>query len=196
MVATIPPSRDYVVDRFGIWYGVRKYKIQMRKDSKGHFIQIPNSISLGPYNGRIIYPGHKAKDCNFESVCSLCGVTGHTFFSCPGSYVNKTKTSQRRESTDTQQRLQRQQPSDTQQRRQPLRPPDTQQSQQPQRPPDTQQSQQPQQLSDAQQFPDARQLQQPSDAQQLPDARQLQQPFDARQRQQSSDASARSNAFL
>ncbi|KAE8300688.1 hypothetical protein D5F01_LYC00835 [Larimichthys crocea] len=108
--------------------------------------------------------GHKAKDCNFESVCSLCGVTGYTFFSCPGSYVNKTKASQRQESTDTQQRLQRWQPSDTQQRPQ-LR-----------QPSDTQQRQQLQQSFDAQQFSDTQQLQQPSGIQQRPQPSDIQQP--------------------
>uniref|UniRef100_A0A8D0CW31 CCHC-type domain-containing protein n=1 Tax=Sander lucioperca TaxID=283035 RepID=A0A8D0CW31_SANLU len=80
--------------------------------------QIPNSISLGPYNGRIIYTGqitkcficeatdhqvkdcptvkcwrcgslgHKANSCRSESECSLCGEKGHTFFSCPSSFVS------------------------------------------------------------------------------------------------------------
>ncbi|XP_045898862.1 zinc finger CCHC domain-containing protein 3-like isoform X1 [Micropterus dolomieu] len=112
------------VDKFGIWYGVRRYKVKMRKDANGHTSQIPNSISLGPYNGRIIYSGqsiscfichstdhqvkqcpsvkcwkcgnlgHKAKVCNFESQCSLCGEKGHIFFSCPSSYVNKARAQQ------------------------------------------------------------------------------------------------------
>uniref|UniRef100_A0A672Y5M5 CCHC-type domain-containing protein n=1 Tax=Sphaeramia orbicularis TaxID=375764 RepID=A0A672Y5M5_9TELE len=112
------------VDKLGIWYGVRKYKVRLHKNANGHFIQIPNSISLGPYNGRIIYPGqsntcficqstdhqvkdctqvkcwrcghlgHKAKDCSSEGRCSLCGVDGHTFFTCPDSYANKTRSQQ------------------------------------------------------------------------------------------------------
>uniref|UniRef100_A0A3P9D2W9 CCHC-type domain-containing protein n=1 Tax=Maylandia zebra TaxID=106582 RepID=A0A3P9D2W9_9CICH len=106
-----PPVKP--VDKFGFWYGVRKYKVRMRRDEAGHIISIPNSISLGPYNGRIIYPGqsvrcficqgpdhqarecptvkcwkcgelgHKAKICQNESECSLCGAKGHTFFKCP-----------------------------------------------------------------------------------------------------------------
>uniref|UniRef100_A0A3P8RCR4 CCHC-type domain-containing protein n=1 Tax=Astatotilapia calliptera TaxID=8154 RepID=A0A3P8RCR4_ASTCA len=105
-----PPVKP--VDNFGFWYGVRKYKVRMRRDEAGHIISIPNSISLGPYNGRIFYPGqsvkcficqgpdhqarecptikcwkcgelgHKAKICQNESECSLCGAKGHTFFKC------------------------------------------------------------------------------------------------------------------
>uniref|UniRef100_A0A3Q3X5S7 Zinc finger CCHC domain-containing protein n=1 Tax=Mola mola TaxID=94237 RepID=A0A3Q3X5S7_MOLML len=95
------------VDKFGIWYGVRKYKVRMRKDSSGHLIQIPNSVSLGPYNGCIIYPGqvtkrficqsveHQVKDCPTVKCCecSLCGHRGHTVFNCPMSYSNKAKSS-------------------------------------------------------------------------------------------------------
>uniref|UniRef100_A0A3Q3W2B4 CCHC-type domain-containing protein n=1 Tax=Mola mola TaxID=94237 RepID=A0A3Q3W2B4_MOLML len=110
------------VNKFGIWFGVRKYKVCMRKDSSGRHIQIPNSISLGPYNGHIIYPGqvtkcficqsvdhqakdcptvkcwrcgnlgHKARECQRESECSLCGHRGHTFYNCPMSYSNKAKS--------------------------------------------------------------------------------------------------------
>uniref|UniRef100_A0A3Q3WU03 CCHC-type domain-containing protein n=1 Tax=Mola mola TaxID=94237 RepID=A0A3Q3WU03_MOLML len=91
------------VDKFGLWFGVRKYKVRMRKDGSGHLIQIP-------YNGRIIYPGqvtkcficqscwrcgnlgHKARECQYESECSLCSHRGHTFFNCPMSYSNKAKS--------------------------------------------------------------------------------------------------------
>uniref|UniRef100_A0A8C6TVN5 CCHC-type domain-containing protein n=1 Tax=Neogobius melanostomus TaxID=47308 RepID=A0A8C6TVN5_9GOBI len=107
------------VNKFGIWYGIRKFKVKLKKDSNGHLVRIPNSISLGPYNGRIIYPGqnttcficqspehqvrqcplvkcwrcghfgHKAKDCQSEALCSLCDERGHTYFTCPSSYSNK-----------------------------------------------------------------------------------------------------------
>lgn len=100
-----PPIKP--VDKFGLWD--RKFKVRLRRDKDGHFIHIPNSISLGPYNGRVIYPGqtarcficqasdhqvkecptikcwkcgnlgHKAKICQNESECSLCGQIGHTF---------------------------------------------------------------------------------------------------------------------
>ncbi|KAK7944284.1 hypothetical protein WMY93_000012 [Mugilogobius chulae] len=110
------------VDKFGIWYGVRRYKVKINKDSNGHYVTIPNSISLGPYNGRIIYPGqiascficqspdhqvrqcplvkcwrcgdygHRAKDCEAEALCSLCGEHGHTYFTCPKSHYNKLKS--------------------------------------------------------------------------------------------------------
>ncbi|CAI5681862.1 uncharacterized protein LOC112843455 [Oreochromis niloticus] len=124
-----PPVKP--VDKFGLWYGVRKYKVRMRRDEAGHIISIPNSISLGPYNGRIIYPGqtvrcficqdpdhqarecstikcwkcgelgHKAKICLNESECSLCGAKGHTFFKCPKSFVNILKSSQQPRPSDT-----------------------------------------------------------------------------------------------
>ncbi|XP_045898865.1 uncharacterized protein LOC123966795 isoform X3 [Micropterus dolomieu] len=58
------------VDKFGIWYGVRRYKVKMRKDANGHTSQIPNSISLGPYNGRIIYSGQSIS-------CFICHSTDH-----------------------------------------------------------------------------------------------------------------------
>uniref|UniRef100_A0A3Q2V1F5 CCHC-type domain-containing protein n=1 Tax=Haplochromis burtoni TaxID=8153 RepID=A0A3Q2V1F5_HAPBU len=111
-----PPVKP--VDKFGFWYGVRKYKVRMHE--VGHIISIPNSISLGPYNGRIIYPGqsarcficqgpdhqarecptircwkcgelgHKANICQNESECSLCGAKGHTFFKCPKSFKEES----------------------------------------------------------------------------------------------------------
>jgi len=117
-------SKYKPVDKLGIWYGVRKYKIKMNRNSDGEILNLPNSISLGPYNGRIIYPGqsvtcficnsadhqvrkcttvkcwrcnelgHKAKDCDSDSLCNLCGKIGHNFFNCPSSYVNKAKTQQ------------------------------------------------------------------------------------------------------
>lgn len=117
-----PPIKP--VDKFGLWYGVRKFKVRMRRDEAGHIVSIPNSISLGPFNGRIIYPGqanrcfvcqaldhqvrdcptckcwkcgelgHKAKECQNDSECSLCGLKGHTFFKCPKSFANITKASQ------------------------------------------------------------------------------------------------------
>ncbi|KAK7907123.1 hypothetical protein WMY93_015735 [Mugilogobius chulae] len=58
------------VDKFGIWYGVRRYKVKINKDSNGHYVTIPNSISLGPYNGRIIYPGQIAS-------CFICQSPDH-----------------------------------------------------------------------------------------------------------------------
>ncbi|XP_035258817.1 uncharacterized protein LOC118219608 isoform X4 [Anguilla anguilla] len=127
------------VDRFGIWYGVRKYKLQLKKDANGHPITLPNSISLGPYNGRVIYSGqrqtcfvcgapdhqvkectqmkcwkcgglgHKAKDCSNDSRCSLCGGVGHTYFKCPHSYSNKAKNQNRARAEDEQQPRQNQQ---------------------------------------------------------------------------------------
>ncbi|XP_039654893.1 translation initiation factor IF-2 [Perca fluviatilis] len=109
------------LDKFGIWYGVRKYRIRMHVNTSGQLVDLPNSISLGPYNGRIIYTGqvtkcficqatdhqvkdcptmkcwrcgslgHKASTCQNNSTCSLCGEKGHTFFKCPKSFVNKIK---------------------------------------------------------------------------------------------------------
>ncbi|XP_062865390.1 zinc finger CCHC domain-containing protein 3-like [Trichomycterus rosablanca] len=111
------------VDRFGIWYGIRKYQVRIKKDLNNQDIGIPNNISLGPYNGKIIYQGqisrcytcqatdhiakeckevkcwqcssfgHKAKDCNNTAICNLCGTVGYTFFMCPNSYANRSKTS-------------------------------------------------------------------------------------------------------
>lgn len=80
------------VDKFGIWYGIRKYKVRL-KDSKGHFMTIPNSIALGPYNGRIIYsgqatqcficqsPDHQVRQCP-EVKCWRCGDFGHKAKDC------------------------------------------------------------------------------------------------------------------
>ncbi|KAI4881120.1 hypothetical protein NFI96_020518, partial [Prochilodus magdalenae] len=110
-----------LLDQFGLWYGVRRYKVKFRKNAEGGFLQIPNSISMGPYNGRISYQGqvqrcyvchstdHQVKDCNVikcwkcgelghkgkECVntekCNLCGVQGHSFFTCPNSYSNRAR---------------------------------------------------------------------------------------------------------
>ena len=109
------------VDQFGIWYGVRRYRVKLRKSSDGSLMQIPNTISMGPYNGRITYQGqmqrcyvcgsldhqlkeceaikcwkcgdlgHKGKDCNNVEVCSLCGQKGHSYFRCPKSYSYKAR---------------------------------------------------------------------------------------------------------
>ncbi|KAM3850635.1 histone H2A-like [Diretmus argenteus] len=49
------------VDQFGIWYGVRKYKVKIKSDGNNLRKTIPNSISLGPYSGRIFYPGQPFK---------------------------------------------------------------------------------------------------------------------------------------
>lgn len=110
------------VDKYGIWYGIRRYKVKLRKTTLNpdQFIQIPNSISLGPYSGRVFYQGqipqcftchsteHHAKECNTikcwrcgkdghkaivcDNVekCSLCG-DKHNYFKCPKSWVNRMK---------------------------------------------------------------------------------------------------------
>ncbi|XP_037387707.1 serine/arginine-rich splicing factor RS2Z32-like [Pygocentrus nattereri] len=84
-------------------------------------MQIPNSISMGPYNGRITYQGqvqrcyvcgslehqvkecqavkcwkcgelgHKGKECMNTELCSLCNQKGHSYFKCPESYSNKAR---------------------------------------------------------------------------------------------------------
>uniref|UniRef100_A0A3B1JQY7 Zinc finger CCHC-type containing 3 n=1 Tax=Astyanax mexicanus TaxID=7994 RepID=A0A3B1JQY7_ASTMX len=109
------------VDNLGIWYGVRKYTVKVKRDSSGKLLPIPNAFSLGPFNGKIFYqgqvqscficqsPNHQAKDCstskcwhcgttghksaecNNTEVCSLCGAKEHNYFQCPSSYVNRLK---------------------------------------------------------------------------------------------------------
>ncbi|KAL7847413.1 hypothetical protein SRHO_G00223930 [Serrasalmus rhombeus] len=75
-------------------------------------------ITLGPYNGRISYPGEvqrcyicgsqdqvndcetlkcwkcgefgpRGKECKNTEICNLCQEQGHTYFKCPSSYSNK-----------------------------------------------------------------------------------------------------------
>lgn len=73
------------VDKFGIWYGVRKNRIRIVKDENAHLIQIPNSIDLGPYNGRIVYPGQSIS-------CYICGsVTSPTLSSACSLILNSGK---------------------------------------------------------------------------------------------------------
>ena len=109
------------VDNFGMWYGIRKYQVKLRKDAEGKMMPIPNSVSFGPYNGKISYQGqasscyvcqstghqakecletkcwkcggfgHKAMECGNAATCTLCGDVGHIFFTCPKSYANKSK---------------------------------------------------------------------------------------------------------
>lgn len=134
-----PPYKP--VDRFGIWYGIRKYKLQLKKGPNGQPITLPISISLGPYNGRVIYPGqrqacfvcgapdhqvkectqikcwkcsglgHRAKDCTSDFLCSLCGETGHNYFKCPHSYSNKARN-QSQARAEAEQQNDQQQPPD------------------------------------------------------------------------------------
>uniref|UniRef100_A0A3B1ING5 CCHC-type domain-containing protein n=1 Tax=Astyanax mexicanus TaxID=7994 RepID=A0A3B1ING5_ASTMX len=107
-------------DNLGLWYGVRKYVVKMKK-TNGQTMRIPNSVSLGPYTGKISYPGqvsacficnstehqarecsetkcwqcgnlgHKSKDCSSVPLCSLCGEKGHNYFNCPNSYANRSR---------------------------------------------------------------------------------------------------------
>lgn len=49
------------VDQFGLWYGVHQYQVKLRKNVNGQYVNIPNSISLGPYNGQIINRGQVAR---------------------------------------------------------------------------------------------------------------------------------------
>ncbi|KAJ8349754.1 hypothetical protein SKAU_G00248840 [Synaphobranchus kaupii] len=70
-----PPEKP--LDQFGIWYGVRRYRVKLHRGSDGRIATRPNSISMGPYNGKITYAGqvqrcyicnaseHQVKDCNF-----------------------------------------------------------------------------------------------------------------------------------
>lgn len=109
------------LDQFGIWYGVRRYKVKMRKNGDGNIMQIPNSINMGPYNGKITYQGqvqrcfvcgsvehqvkecqlvkcwkcgefgHRGRECQNTERCNLCGADGHSFFRCPNSYSNRVR---------------------------------------------------------------------------------------------------------
>ncbi|XP_036436873.1 GTPase IMAP family member 8-like [Colossoma macropomum] len=118
------------LDQFGLWYGVRRYKVKLHHNPDGSLYQIPNSITLGPYNGRISYPdqvqrcymcgsqdhqvkdcealkcwkcgelGHKGKECKNTELCNLCQERGHTYFKCPSSYSNKARGPTPKQSTD------------------------------------------------------------------------------------------------
>uniref|UniRef100_A0A3B1J0H1 CCHC-type domain-containing protein n=1 Tax=Astyanax mexicanus TaxID=7994 RepID=A0A3B1J0H1_ASTMX len=109
------------VDNLGLWYGVRKYQVKLRKDAEGKVVSISNSVSFGPYNGKISYQGqtsscyicqstahqvkdcpetkcwkcgglgHKAMECDNAAYCTLCANVGHNYFTCPKSYANKFK---------------------------------------------------------------------------------------------------------
>ncbi|KAI4897681.1 hypothetical protein NFI96_029695 [Prochilodus magdalenae] len=99
------------VDKYGLWYGIRKYQVKMKKDSHSGEVTIPNSVSLGPHNGKITYHGqvprcficqetghqakdcgkikcHKGKECTNVANCTLCGAEGHNYFMCPKPYAN------------------------------------------------------------------------------------------------------------
>lgn len=124
------------VDQFGFWYGVRRYKAKIKKDPEGNLMSIPNSISMGPYNGTITYPGqvqrcfickntdhqvkdcdkqkcwkcgsfgHKGKVCENMEICNLCHQHGHNFFQCPTSYSNKLKIAKQQKRVQTKEKAQ------------------------------------------------------------------------------------------
>ncbi|KAL6481126.1 hypothetical protein MHYP_G00092060 [Metynnis hypsauchen] len=126
------------VDKYGLWYGIRKYHVKMKKDGQGNDHSLPNSISLGPHNGKITYNGqvsrcficqeqdHQAKDCNKIKCwqcgsfghkgkqctnianCTLCGTEGHNFFMCPKSYANISRILPRPNTTDDNSELPKQ----------------------------------------------------------------------------------------
>uniref|UniRef100_A0A8B9HW21 CCHC-type domain-containing protein n=1 Tax=Astyanax mexicanus TaxID=7994 RepID=A0A8B9HW21_ASTMX len=119
-----------LVDQFGLWYGVRRYKVKLEKDREGNAVHIPNSISVGPYNGRISYQGqlqrcficsskehqvkdcnavrcwkcgelgHKGKECTNEELCNLCSQRSHSYFKCPQSYSSRAQVSGAKLNTD------------------------------------------------------------------------------------------------
>ncbi|KAL6470545.1 hypothetical protein MHYP_G00216640 [Metynnis hypsauchen] len=110
----------------------------MKKDGQGNYLSLPNSISLGPHNGKITYNGqvsrcficqeqdHQAKDCNKIKCwqcgsfghkgkqctnianCTLCGTEGHNFFMCPKSYANISRILPRPNTTDDNNELPKQ----------------------------------------------------------------------------------------
>lgn len=88
------------VDKFGIWYGVCKYRIRIEKHENAHLIQIHNSMSLGPYPGHIIYPG-------LPTSCSICVC---------GTSLARVQLPRRDQAVD-QQEEHRNQPTDQQQDR-------------------------------------------------------------------------------
>uniref|UniRef100_A0A3B3E085 Uncharacterized protein n=1 Tax=Oryzias melastigma TaxID=30732 RepID=A0A3B3E085_ORYME len=69
-----PPIKP--VEKYGIWYGVRTYKVRLHRDLNGFLKVMPNSISLGPYNGRIIYPVQVPR-------CFICQAEDHQVKDCP-----------------------------------------------------------------------------------------------------------------
>jgi hypothetical protein len=45
------------VDKYGFWYRVRKYRVKLKRGRTGELLEVLNAITLGPYSGRIFYPG-------------------------------------------------------------------------------------------------------------------------------------------
>lgn len=87
------------VDKFGIWYGVRKYKVRVHETTSGHLITIRNSISLD-HQGKECPEvkcwrcgdlRHKSRVCESTSKCTLCVKEGLDFFKCPQSYAYKVR---------------------------------------------------------------------------------------------------------
>ena len=119
---------EKMLDEYGLFYGVRRYRVKLHRTTPdGRPADLPNSITLGPYNGKITYSGqiqrcyicqstshqvrdcdvqkcwkcgqtgHKGKECTNVGVCSLCREEGHTYFTCPHSYSNRAKQQQQRQ---------------------------------------------------------------------------------------------------
>ena len=121
---TIVNPVEKLLDKMGLWFGVRRYRVKLNKDERGNLVTLPNSISLGPYNGKITYPGqiqrcyicqseshqvkdctltkcwrcgetgHKGRQCENKEKCTLCNQEGHSYFSCPSSYSSRARGGQ------------------------------------------------------------------------------------------------------
>lgn len=46
-----------ILHQFGIWYGVRRYKVKVKRASNSSLMSILMTITMGPHNGKIIYSG-------------------------------------------------------------------------------------------------------------------------------------------
>ncbi|GAA6077714.1 uncharacterized protein LOC124628187 [Tachysurus ichikawai] len=101
--------------RFGVWNEKRRFRVKLKVElaAPGGLLRPPDSFSIGPHHGFLLYPGlllycrrcgalghtkegctgrqcrtcgfadHMTRECGAPKTCSLCGSKQHLYRQCP-----------------------------------------------------------------------------------------------------------------